>query len=70
MTDPARPTPGEIVAAARVLHEIGLHHHWWSPYTKTYDELTAIDPIGKEEFDAIVEAVLLAAAKARHGQQS
>jgi hypothetical protein len=70
MTDPARPTPSEIVAAARVLHEIGLHHNWWSPYAKTYDELTATDPIGKQELDAIVEAVLLAAAKARHGQHS
>jgi hypothetical protein len=67
MTDPARPTPDEIEAAARVLHEIGLHHHWWSPYKKTYDELAATDPIGKEEFDAIVEVVLFAAAKARLG---
>ncbi|QIO99408.1 MULTISPECIES: hypothetical protein [Bradyrhizobium] len=70
MTEPTRPTPAEVDAAARVLHEIGLRHRWWSPYEKTYDELSATDLIGKEEFDAIAEAVLLAAAKARHGQQS
>jgi hypothetical protein len=67
MTDPTRPAPAEIEAAARVLHEVGLHQHWWSPYKKTHDELAATDPIGKQEFDAIVEAMLLAAAKARQG---
>jgi hypothetical protein len=70
MTEPRRPTPAEVEAAARVLHEIGLRHRWWSPCEKTYDELSATDLIGKEEFDAIAEAVLLAAAKARPGQQS
>lgn len=70
MINPSRPAPNEIEAAARVLHEIGLRHHWWPPYNKTYDELAATDLIGKEEFDAIVEAMLLAAAKARSSQQS
>jgi hypothetical protein len=65
MTELIRPAPTEIEAAARALHEVGLRHHWWSPYEKTYDELGATDPIGESEFDAIVEAMLLAAAKAR-----
>jgi hypothetical protein len=33
-----RPTLKEIEVAAGVLHEAGLHHHWWMPYMKTYDE--------------------------------
>jgi hypothetical protein len=70
MSEPTRPTPAEIEAATRVLHEIGLRHRWWSPYEKPYDELGATDPIGKEEFDAIAEAILLAGTKARLGQQS
>ncbi|MCP3458906.1 hypothetical protein [Bradyrhizobium sp. CCGUVB23] len=65
MSDPARPAPGEIEAAARVLHEAGLRHGWWRPYTKTYDELAATDPIGKSEFDGIVERMLIAAAGAK-----
>lgn len=60
-----RPTLQEIEAAARVLHEAGLRHHWWDPYRKSYDELAATDAVGKEEFDAIVEAILRAAAEAR-----
>ena len=59
------PTLKEIEAAARVLHEMGLHHHWREPYRKTYDELAATDAVGKEEFDAIVERMLLAAHAAR-----
>ena len=60
-----RPTSKEVEAAARVLHEAGLRHHWWDPYRKTYDELARTDPIGKEEFDAIVESMLTAASLAR-----
>jgi hypothetical protein len=70
MTEPTQPAPAEIEAAARVLHEVGLRHHWWSPYEKTYDELSATDPIGKEEFNAIVEAMLLAAARVRLARRS
>jgi hypothetical protein len=43
-----RPTLQEIEAAARVLHEAGLRHHWSEPYRKTHDELAATDAIGKE----------------------
>jgi hypothetical protein len=32
---------------------------------KTYDELAATDAIGKEEFDAMVERMLIAAHAAR-----
>ena len=62
---PARPTLPEIEAAARVLTDAGLRHHWWDPYQTSYDELAATDAIGKEEFDTIVEAMLMAAAAAR-----
>jgi hypothetical protein len=61
----ARPTSKELEAAARVLHEVGLHHRWWGHYRKSYDELAATDPIGKEEFDGIVERMLMAASEAR-----
>jgi MoaA/NifB/PqqE/SkfB family radical SAM enzyme len=60
-----RPTLKEIEAAADVLHEAGLHHHWWTPYPKTYDELAATDAIGKDEFEAIVERMLMVANAAR-----
>ena len=59
------PTLKEVEAAARVLHDEGLHHHWWGKYKKSYDELAATDSIGKDEFDGIVERILIAAARAR-----
>jgi hypothetical protein len=59
------PTAKEVEAAARVLYEEGLHHGWWRNFKKSYDELAATDSIGKNEFDAIVERMLLAAARAR-----
>jgi hypothetical protein len=64
MTDPDRPTIQEVEAAARVLFKEGQLHHWWRNFTKTYDELAATDPIGKDEFDGIVERVLIAARNA------
>jgi hypothetical protein len=57
-----RPTSKAIEAAAHVLHEVGLRHQWWEPYRKTYDEIAATDG---EDFDAIVEWMLLAAHAAR-----
>jgi hypothetical protein len=62
-----RPTKEEEEAAARVLHREGLTHSWWGRYKKSYDELAATDPIGKDEFDSIVERMLLAAARATTG---
>ena len=62
MTEPARPTIDEVEAAARVLFKEGQFHHWWRNLS---DELAATDPIGKSEFDGIVERVLIAASKAR-----
>lgn len=59
-----RPTDAEVEAAARELHSWGKIYGWWLPSTTTYD---AIDPIGKEEFDAIVERVLMSAAAAKRG---
>jgi hypothetical protein len=63
------PTQEEVEAAARVLHQEGLTHAWWGSYKKSYDELAATDPIGKDEFDAIVERMLLAARRARAGRK-
>jgi hypothetical protein len=60
-----RPTLKEVEAAARVLHEHGISFGWWRPYKKSYDELGATDPIGKSEFDGIVEQMLMAAARAK-----
>jgi hypothetical protein len=59
-----RPSSAEVEAAARVLHRAGLHHHWWEPFRKSYDELAETDPIGKDEFDGIVEQMLIAAHQA------
>ena len=57
-----RPTFAEVEAAARELHGWGELHGWWPESVTTYDNL---DPIGKDEFDAIVERVLMAASAAR-----
>jgi len=55
----------EVEAAARVLDKEGRFHHWWPAHMKPFDELAATDPIGKSEFDGIVERILMAASKAR-----
>lgn len=49
-----------VEAGARQLFKEGVHHGWW-PHPKTYD---ALDPIGKDEFDAIVERVVMASRSA------
>lgn len=59
-----RPTDDEITAAARVLDRAGRFHRWWPETSPAYETL---DPIGKNEFEAIVEQMLIAAAKARQG---
>ena len=59
---PEYPTDTEVEAAARKLYSDGVFHRWFPESAPTYDDL---DPIGKEEFDAIVEGVLMAAAAAR-----
>jgi hypothetical protein len=65
MAEPMRPSIHEVEAAARVLFKEGQFHHWWPEFAKPYDELAATDPIGKAEFDGIVERVLIAASEAR-----
>jgi hypothetical protein len=60
-----RPSREEVVAAAGALFKEGAHHGWW-PRHLTYETL---DPIGFDEFNAIVERALMAAAAAR-AQQS
>lgn len=65
-----RPLLEEVEAAARVLHQEGLRHGWWGKYRKSYDELAATDPIGKSEFDGLVERMLRAAAMATTGGKS
>ena len=59
-----RPSIEEIEAAARELHSRGEVHGWWPEPVTTFD---ALDPIGREEFEAIVERILMAAAAARRG---
>ena len=61
-----RPSDEEVVAAARTFFKAGSHHEWW-PRHLTYD---ALDPIGLDEFNAIVERALLAAAAARAEQNT
>jgi hypothetical protein len=59
----ARPTLREVEAAASVLYAEGRHHHWWpQSLPETYQQL---DPIGRDEFEAIVERMLIAAKAAR-----
>jgi hypothetical protein len=62
VTDSDRPTDQEVEAAARQLHLSGEEHGWWPESVSNYDSL---DPIGKDEFDAIVERILMAAAAAK-----
>jgi hypothetical protein len=59
----SRQTPGAcaVAAAARVIHESGRRHRW-PGFDKPYDEL---DPIGRSEFEEIVERALAAADAAR-----
>ena len=52
-----RPSQDQVEAAARELHRWGALHAWWPEGTTDYD---ALDPIGREEFEAIVERVLMA----------
>jgi hypothetical protein len=59
-----RPTDQEVEAAARELHSWGDTHGWWPEGATSYE---ALDPIGKDEFDAIVERVLMSAAAAKRG---
>lgn len=58
-----RPTGEQVEAAARELHSWDELHGWWRT-DLTYD---ALDPIGKDEFDAVIERVLRCAAAAKRG---
>ena len=53
-------TDAEIEAAARVLYTEGRENGWFKG-SPTYDEMANNDPIGKSEFDGIVERMLRAA---------
>ncbi|QOZ11104.1 hypothetical protein [Bradyrhizobium sp. CCBAU 51765] len=59
------PTAKAVEAAARVLHHDALRHGWWGNYKRPCDELAATDPIGKLEFDGLVERMLIAAMQAK-----
>lgn len=61
MSSQFRPELGAIQAAARVLDSEGRAHGWWEGSIPVYDKL---DPIGKDEFQAIVERMLIAAHRA------
>jgi hypothetical protein len=58
------PTGDQVEAAARELHIWGELHGWWPESITSFD---ALDPIGREEFEAVVERVLIAAARVRRG---
>lgn len=62
--DADRPSDQEVEAAARELHAWGELHGWWPESATSYDK---IDRVGKEEFDAIVERILMSAAAAKRG---
>jgi len=61
-----RPSDAEIQAAARVLDRAGRFYNWWPETVPNYDQL---DPIGQNEFEAIVGEMLMAAAKAKATNQ-
>jgi 3-dehydro-4-phosphotetronate decarboxylase len=63
----ARPTHSELEAAARVLDKEARLHGWWPATTKSYDEIAATDPIGKSEFEGLVERMLMAASRTKKG---
>lgn len=44
-----------LECAADKLDEIGIHHGWWKPQSKSWREL---DEIGREEFLDVVWAVV------------
>jgi hypothetical protein len=50
-----------VEAAARIIYEAGRFHRRWG-FDKAYDEM---DPIGKSEFEGIVERALAAADAVR-----
>ena len=43
----------------------GKQHRCWKPYSKSYDEMAATDPMARSEFVGIVEQMLRAANEAR-----
>ena len=59
-----RPHSNEIEAAARELYSWGELHGWWPESVTCYEVL---DPVGKDEFEAIAERILMAASAARRG---
>lgn len=59
-----RPSAQELEAASRELHTWGELHGWWPEGVTNFD---ALDAIGRDEFETIVERVLMAAAAARRG---
>lgn len=58
----------EIEAAARELLHHGQLHGWFGGEARTFDAQAydKLDPIGREEFDAIVDHVLRAALQVRY----
>lgn len=59
-----RPTDCEVQAAARELDWWGREHGWWPQDSRGLD---LMDPISREEFEAIVVRILMSAAAAKRG---
>lgn len=58
MSIPKVPSNAAIKAASTTLDEDGRFYGWWPKEAPTYPNL---DSIGKNEFEAIVERILIAA---------
>lgn len=59
------PTDAEVRAAATVLYGYGRRHGWFpNGLPENYGEM---DPIGVQEFEALVDQVLVAANEAAQG---
>lgn len=59
-----RPSNQEVEAAGRELKWWGHEHGWWPEGSGGFDTM---DPIAREEFEAIVERILMSAAAAKRG---
>lgn len=60
-------TDRQVEAAARELDKAGRAYGWWPASTPTYDNL---DPIGRNELEAVVESMLKAAEAVKEAAPS
>jgi hypothetical protein len=66
---PAQRAAADLEKGAKELFESGRRHGWWAvacPSVSSYDEL---DPVGREEFNDIVERIIVAAHQPAAGAE-